>query len=131
MNGVPLFVTAERFFESWANVEYSLQPALRWQQLDQDARQERNYGESLWTLQARAWVYIPHDPTYGLIPATILNNAMDAIENQLLPVPGQMQDLGGLVEHFYIDGKVMVDEGTVGEDTQGVIMIPLTIRTGI
>lgn len=131
LGGNPAFVTTSRKFRFWSDVPAADQPALFFQQRDQDAREVKNEGETLWDMYAYAWIYLMHDPSDDIIPATSINVMLDAVEKQMLPDPSGRQTLGGRVVHCYIDGRVQCDEGLVGSDPQSIILIPITIRTGV
>lgn len=127
----PAFVTTSRKFRWWTEVPEAMQPALYQQQEDQRASSDKNYGETLWGLRAIWWIYCQHSPDDEVVPSTMMNGLMDAVETALLPDPSGRQTLGGLVEHCYIDGDVVWDEGLVPSDIQSVIRVPILIRTGV
>jgi len=129
--GIPAFKFCTRKYMTWTEVTEALQPALVQQQGSQRASSFRNYGETLWTPEVYEWIYIMHDPNDEIIPATYVNNYLDAIEAVLMPDPSGRQTLGGLVEHCYIDGEVVADEGNDPSDVQIVIKVPVKINTGI
>ena len=118
-----------RDLKFWDQVEPANQPALFMPQTPQHASME-TFGLSQWRLSATAWVYYRTD---GIIdPATprdrAVNQVIDVIEHAINPYPGELQTLGGLVLHTYIDGAVVFDSGLT--DPQAVILIPITMLTG-
>jgi hypothetical protein len=58
------------------------------------------------------------------LPATICNNALDAIDAVLNP-PEVLVTLGGLVEHVYTEGRVDVVEGLLQEVS--IVTVPVRI----
>jgi len=63
----------------------------------------------------------------GVTPGKIENNLiLDAIEDALRPSPGhEVQTLGGLVHHCWIEGDIFRDSGDL--DGQGVITVPVRV----
>jgi hypothetical protein len=68
------------------------------------------------------------DPTQTL-PATLINNVMDAFDTALEgPNRNAAQTLGGLVEHVYFEGDVVIMEGQVATgETGSIVVCPVTI----
>ena len=63
-------------------------------------------------------------------PSTLLNNMLDVIEALLDNPgnPGNVQTLGGLVEHVYLEGEATVIEGQLGSgENASVLVAPITI----
>lgn len=81
------------------------------------------------TLKAQFWIYtaVPQDD--AVIPSTILNNCIDAIENALTPVPspsnGGIQTLGNLVQSAWISDAPKKAPGYT--DVNGLAIIPVSI----
>ena len=67
------------------------------------------------------------DPQAGLLAATACNVGLDAIDDAVnLPGnPQNVQTLGGLVEHVYIEGAVQTFEGLLQDIS--VVVVPITI----
>lgn len=62
----------------------------------------------------------------GVIPSQLLNPIMDALDSALGPLPGDPmnnQTLGGLIEHAWIEGEVVIFEGTI--QGQSVAIVPV------
>jgi hypothetical protein len=79
-------------------------------------------------LNVDIYVYVKTgDP--NAVPATLLDNALDAIDAALAPTGADKirnrQTLGGLVEHCFVDGRVVKDPGDL--DGQGVAVVPIVI----
>ncbi len=64
------------------------------------------------------------DPT--AVPATTSNDLLDAVQ-ALFPAgdPDNVQTLGGLVHHCFINGRIFKDAGDL--DGQALIIVPITI----
>ena len=61
------------------------------------------------------------------MPSTILNGLVDAVAAALAPEPASnKQTLGGLVQHVWIDGAIVTDEGVLAD--QAVAIIPITLK---
>jgi hypothetical protein len=118
-----------RDLKSWDQVPAANQPALFMPQSTQHASME-TFGLSQWRLSATAWIYYRTDGISD--PATprdqAVNQVIDAIEAAINPYPGELQTLGGLVIHTYIDGAVVFDSGLT--DPQAVILVPITMLIG-
>jgi hypothetical protein len=128
--GSAAFVTLSRKFEQWDAVPGVNQPAAYLVKGFEHSSQG-TYGETKWRLKALLWVYCQHDPTSDS-PGAQLNNVLDAVEQVLLPPPGfDRQTLGLLVANVYIDGEVIISEGSLPEDLTSVAVLPITIDTGI
>lgn len=79
------------------------------------------------TLGCSAVMYFDENDPTNNPPATLCNNAMDAIDNALNNPgnPGNVQTLGGLVEHVYLEGKVIIDEGLLQQTS--IVVVPIAI----
>ena len=62
------------------------------------------------------------------VRATALNNLLDAVESALAPVAAtNVQSLGGLVQHCWIEGKIEKDAALQGANS--VAVVPVRILT--
>ena len=95
-------VTSSRDMTHWDQVVSDAQPALFLQQGPQEATQEGGGQMALnrWLLLATAWVYFRRNTV--TVASTTISQVQDAIDDALLPVPGQRQTLGGLVTNVRI-----------------------------
>jgi hypothetical protein len=82
-------------------------------------------------LHALVWLYACDPQISGVVPATQLNNMVDAVEAALAPAGTDLamqavQTLGGLVSHRWIEGSIEYYEGL---DTNGrsVAVIPVAM----
>ena len=87
-------------------------------------------GLEKWLLHFRVLVYIRADASSSAIPATQLNNALQAIVQVMRSAPpGVQQTLGGLVDNAWINGDVMMDTGIL--DQQCALLVPITVDVGL
>jgi hypothetical protein len=118
-------VTCSRILKHWSEVGTAEQPALYLAQKSMTA--EVTFGKpTRWTLEAEVYIYVRTDRLTEP-PATQMNNLIDAVEAALAPDQStpNVQTLGGLVSHCWINGKIETDEGTLGE--QAVAVIPINM----
>lgn len=121
------FVYSSRKFQDWTEVGPANQPALFMTEEAQVATQTGHKGITSWILHARFWIYCQHSPDQGSIPSSLLNSLMDTVDDALAPSPGQFQTLGGLVAACYFEGDVILEEGRLPNDTQGIAVMPVKI----
>lgn len=132
-----LLNTDSRVMKPWEMVTSAIQPALYLQEGPQKAEQNTaGLGLNRWTWTAKCWVYFRRE-TITEIPATIINQVIDAIDQAILPpdLPGRQQTLaaqnGGkpLVTNVRIT-EVMFDEGFLDPKSgQVIVMVGLEILT--
>jgi len=61
-----------------------------------------------------------------ILQSTIINTVLDVIDDVMTATnPSGAVTLGGLVEHVYIDGRVIIDEGLL--QSKSISVIPITI----
>lgn len=121
------FVTAERRLRHWSDVAPAEQPALFLSQKSENAAVQALGAPTVWTLSADLYVYAHSSDPYRA-PAMVLNPLIDAVEAALLPDPVTgMQTLGlpAMVQHAYLAGKIVTDEGVLGD--QAVAIVPVEI----
>lgn len=121
------FKTKSRRFRPFSDVAPADQPAIFQVQGTQSAEQRRQQGP-IWTLRADLFIYY-WEPDPNVVPSTGLNTYVDAVEAALAPdAVSNVQTLGGLVSHCWIEGDVAIFEGTIAE--QAVAIIPVNILLG-
>ena len=125
---VPGFAVCERRLRHWNDVPDAEQPYLCLAQGGQSVAQgdPAKGVPPKWTLEADIYLYAR--TTGGLVPASVLNPLVDAVEDALqpqYPALEKCQTLGGLVQHCWIEGNIETDEGTLGD--QAVAIIPIKI----
>ena len=118
-----------RNLKPWEQVDQADQPALFMVETAQDGSMPDMALEQ-WHLRATVWVYYRADENQDSTVArdTAANNFIDVFDQAINPQPGALQQLGGLVYHTYIDGKIVFDSGLT--DSQAVILIPVTMVVG-
>ena len=81
----------------------------------------------VWTLSAEFYLYAHQSDPYAA-PASVLNPLLDAVEAALAaPYATGLQTLGlpAIVQHAYIAGRIVTDEGLLRD--QGVAIVPIEI----
>jgi hypothetical protein len=120
------FATASRRLKLWSNVSSSEKPALFLvERGDNYVRGSEAVPEAV-TMQLEIYIYTEAGKDQSIVPASVLNPLIDAIDTALAPnhLTG-LQTLGGLVSHCWIEGKIMKDAGDL--DGDGVAVIPVKI----
>jgi hypothetical protein len=131
-NGAPAFVTLSRKFVDYTQCPPSDQPAGFLVHGFENASQARTLGQTSWRVKAVLFLYCQHSTDVQAIPGTVLNNMLDATDSALKPPAyDDRQTLGGIVSHVYIDGEVIISEGSLPDDTTSIAVIPITIETGV
>lgn len=128
LSAVPGFKVRERRLRHWNDVPDAEQPYLCLAQAGQTAVQgdPAKGVPTKWTLEADIYLYAR--TTGDLVPSSVLNPLVDAVEDALQPQYPDVekcQTLGGLVQHCWIEGNIETDEGTLGD--QAVAIIPIKI----
>jgi hypothetical protein len=115
--------TFSRILAHWDDVSPNMQPALYMTVISQTAEQVTGF-PSKYMLDAKVWIYT-HRDTAGVIPSVASNEILDRLDTALKPPvgPSFKQTLGGLVEHCFINGEIVTDEGTLG--SQAVAIVPV------
>ena len=120
----PGLSTSSRILKHFSDVLIPDQPALFLSEVSQTVERSRGLPKK-WIFLCNVYVYVRR-AGMDQISSTNINNILDAIEAALEPPAGtDVQTLGGLVEHCWIEGTVATDEGTLGE--QAVAIIPIRI----
>ena len=121
------FVTAARRFRHWSEVTPAEQPALFMRQKSEAGAVKALGAPTVWTLVVELHLYAHQSDPYAA-PASVLNPLIDAVEAALAPSPATgVQNLGlpAMVQHAYIAGKIVTDEGVLRD--QAVAIIPVEI----
>lgn len=124
------FSIVTRYNQAWASVESTNQPFLGVEQVTNKSVRGVD-GIITWYFGFRLWVYCQHQTQSDIIPSTQINTLLDVIETALQPPPGEKQTLGGIVVDAWIDGTTIIAEGILPSDVQSIVMIPVTVLTGI
>lgn len=115
------FTTKSRILKHWADVSQAETPALFQSQKDELATQQRGTPPK-WDGGVTWYIYL--DGSDQNPPSVLLNTILDAVEKALAPPPAQdVQTLGGLVSHCWVEGPIQTDEGTLG--TRAVALVSI------
>ena len=123
------FVSVERRLRHWGKV--AGQPAAFVLETGNQYQQHGGSFPPIRELEAEIVIYASTDPQAP--PGTTLNALLDAVEQALMPPPGQAQTLGGLVAHCWIGGddgqkaRIEIFEGHLGEQAAAVIPIRILV----
>ena len=120
--------TASRVLKHWSDMPPIEQPAMFMTQVGERAEVDTRF-PTRWYLDVKIYLYANSQTQVNEIPATILNNMIDAVFTAMKPdyAAVNTQTLGGLVEYARIEGELTTDEGFIGE--QAVAIIPIRILT--
>lgn len=127
VSGAAGFKTKSRIFKPYSDVDAAQRPAIFMVQDAQTADQMRQRPPK-WTLRAWLFIYV-WSPDPNTTATTQLNGLLDAVEAALAPNPvTQVQDLGGLVSHCWIEGEVDIYDGSISE--QAIAVVPVSMLLG-
>jgi hypothetical protein len=127
--GVPLttgFLTFSRRFKHWSEV--TAQPALFLRDDDEDSNYPNTVMQIV-TLKAEIWIYSNAGQNPDAVPATGLNNLLDAVDAAMVPDNRMTNQftLGGLVSWCRRVGKVTKDPGDIGGQAIAVADVEITV----
>lgn len=119
--------TASRVLAHWDDVAPNMQPALYMTVVSQQAEQVTGF-PSKYSLDAKVWIYC-HRDTSEVVPSAAVNNLLDEMDAALAPPPGPgfKQTLGGLVEHCWVNGEIVTDEGTLGNQSVAIVPVRMLV----
>jgi len=129
--------TMSRRWQKWDQIGDTAMPALFQMEPPDGIKisQIRTFGPSRYKLSASIWIYLPVDSGYLITPTSPkLNayfNAIDAVLQPPIQSPGgarQQLGLGPAIEHCWIDGTVVFDEGLTSPPA--ILMFPVSILCG-
>lgn len=123
------FVTTSRMLVHWADVPPEGHPALFLRQVSETYSRQRGLPPRV-QLSVEVYMYVhtmQQQLAPNVTPSTLLNPLLDSVEATLAPDDGsnQVQTLGGLVSHCWIEGQIEIFEGVLGD--QAVAIIPVSI----
>jgi hypothetical protein len=125
VSGSASFITASRRLRLWTDVPASERPAIFQYERDDTYTLGQQYTQRV-EMNVDLYIYTAPGNDSGVIPISILNPLVDAVDAALKPsIVTRRQTLGGLVSHCYIDGKIMKDPGDI--DGDGIAVIPVKI----
>lgn len=118
------FAATGRRVKLWTDMNASDFPALFINQRDNSYVRDGEHVPAKVTLEADIIIYTNAGLDPNVIPATELNQLIDAVDAVLAPDPvTEKQTLGGLVSHCWIEGQILVVPGDT--DGIGLAMIPV------
>lgn len=126
------FQTAGRRAKFWKNV--ASQPAIFVRHTtDRYPPRPTGMSEKI-TVHAEIWIYSRAGADPDAVPETALNYLVEAVEQTLAPTPvfngisrQNVQTLGGLVEHCWIEGEVDFDNGDIDAQAKAVIPVAMLV----
>lgn len=122
---VPIFKTTSRKLKLWGNVPPQQRPALFMaEQEEHPSHDAPEVPMRKLELDVELFIYID---TTNITGISVLNNIRDALDVVMQPDDfiSMKLTLGGLVQHCWIDGKVLKDPGDL--DNDGLMMINIKI----
>lgn len=124
-----IFATTGRYAAQIQQASPGELPALYMFQIPE---QRKNKGKGIppeRTLRCQFIAYFATENPETTLPATALNNAADAIDDIVSEPanPGNVQTLGGLVEHVYIDPAIDYYEGLLQERSALVATVAMLV----
>ena len=121
-------VTFSRILRHYNELRPADQPAVFLAPRTQMAFRKRGF-PAVWTIDVSVYVYVKRTGN-DIVPDTILNPLLDAIEAALAPaVSAEVQTLGGLVDHCWIEGAIETDEGVLGDQAIAIVPIRILVTT--
>lgn len=125
INGV---VLSSRILRHYNELRPADQPALFLSPRSQSVAQKRGL-PPVWTIDVSVYVYVKRSGN-DVVPDTQMNTILDAIEAALNPAGGvEVQTLGGLCDHAWIEGAIETDEGVLGDQAIAIIPIRILVST--
>ena len=123
VSGLSSLATASRVLKHYSEVAAVDQPALFMAPVSHTAQRTRGLPIK-WTLDVDLYLYVNKDSS--VIPDAALNALLDGIEAALAPpAVAEVQTLGGLCEHAWIEGVIQIDISAMG--AQLLCVVPLRI----
>jgi hypothetical protein len=125
------WATRENRLKHWDQVPPGSQPAMFMQQVIERSAGRRQRQVPTWEWHALAIVYFRSNTILDQDDWRITNEFLDNFDRIIQGIPvGECQTLGGIVYDCYVEGDVGLYEGQ-GDPNQAVIVIPLTVLTGL
>ena len=123
------FVTISRYLKQFAEVPSVSMPALFMFQRPERRVQKGKGIDAIRTLSCHFWVYCQAGDPLSQLPATLLNTAMDILDDVITKpgTPGNAQTLGGIVEHVYITPIVDYAEALLQDTSMLVATVEILI----
>ena len=126
LNTPGTYATSSRRLKFWQDV--AVQPALFVRHVGDEVQPRRTGMPGKLVIEAEAWVYSKGGANPDVAPETSLNALLDGIEAAIQPPPAlEVQTLGGLVTHCWIEGKIELHPGDIGGQAIAVVPIKLLV----
>lgn len=126
INGRESWAMVSRRVKLWSDVAAADQPALFVAEYGESIAYASENAPGKTILNVDLFIYVAGAGDPGVVPASNLNIALDALFDALAPDPAiGRQTLGGLVQHCRIEGRVVKDPGDL--DGQGLALAPVRI----
>jgi hypothetical protein len=127
--GSALFTTVDRRLRHWSDVQIEEHPALFQSQMNEVLTQTRGIpAKHVLNVSLYVYVHTEAQQDKDVVPSSLLNPLIDAIEESLAPDNSDGTcTLGGLVSHCWIEGTIETSEGALGN--QEVAIVPIHILT--
>ncbi len=128
LSAVPGLALSSRILRHYTELRPADQPALFLAPQSQLATRKRGF-PTVWTISANVYLYVKRSGN-DIVPDSLMNPLLDAIEAALDPAGGvEVQTLGGLCDHAWIEGAIETDEGVLGDQAIAIIPIRILVTT--
>ena len=128
LNTPGTYKTSSRRLKFWQDV--TAQPALFVRHVGDEVMPRATRIPGKLVIEAEAWVYSKGGADPDVAPETSLNALLDSIEAAIQPAAAQeVQTLGGLVTHCWIEGKIELHPGDIGGQAIAVVPIRMLVPT--
>lgn len=124
------FKTTGRLLKHFDSVPAEMCPALFMLQIGEDWQRPGKGVPPKRSLDCKIIIYtVVGNASETNLQSSVVNAALDVIDDVLTlqSNPGNVVNLGGLVEHVYIDGRVIIDEGLLQGTSVSVVPIKILI----
>ncbi|HUC76728.1 MAG TPA: hypothetical protein VMS04_15610 [Vicinamibacterales bacterium] len=127
INAQGQFVTMQRYLRHFADVSPGEMPALYMEERGEQWVKKGKGIPAIRTLKADVLIYVNTGDPLAVLPSTLVNNALDVLDDIVEQPgnPGNVQTLGGIVEHVYIEGQVAIAEGLL--QSTSIVRVPITV----
>lgn len=126
------FVTTGRRLQHWTQI--AAQPALFVDDGDEEWGRRPNGIPAAPIIEADIWIYAQGGANPDAVPATVLNALLGAVEAALAPTPvftgiavQNVQTLGGIVEHCWIEGRLLKASGHLEGQARAVVPVRMLV----
>ena len=122
------FTTVSRKFQTWSSISSSEKPAMFLLERSESYIRANEAVPEVVTLEIDLYICVDAGKDQSLVPASVLNNLIDAVEAALTPNKlTNSQTLGGLVSHCRIEGKIIKNSGDLDGDATAIIPIKILV----